>query len=128
MSYEEALKCISIPASADLSAHQFKIVQQTTTGAALAVATGDVVGVLQNKPGALGRACEVAVGGISKVLCRTTLAVGDLVTSDANGIGTAAVASSVATPCIGRAMSAVSSTVAGGVMASVLLDKETLIR
>lgn len=129
MAYEESLGSITITASGDLSAHQFKIMQQTTTGAALASATSDVVGVLQNKPAALGRASEVAYSGISKVLCRSTIAVGDLVASSSVGIGTAVVigASSVATFCIGRLVDvAVATTEAGGVMASVLLDQQTL--
>lgn len=127
MAFKESLLSITREASADLSAHQFKLMQLDANGrVALAGATSEIIGILQNKPSALGRAAEIGVSGVSKCQVRSTVAPGALVTADANGLGTAAVASSIATPCIGRALETVSSTSA--IVVPVLIDKETLIR
>ncbi len=127
MAFKEALVSISREASGDLSAHQFKLMQLDANGrVALADATSEIIGILQNKPSALGRLAEVGVGGVSKCQVLSTIVPGGLVTSSTVGIGTAAVASSIATPCIGRTLDDVSSSIA--VVASVLIDKETLIR
>jgi len=45
---------ISIPASADLSAYQFRAMKLGSTGLALPSAGGDVVGILQDAPSAAG--------------------------------------------------------------------------
>jgi hypothetical protein len=124
MAYEEALTCISRSAAADLSAHQFKFVQQTTTGVNLANATSDVLGVLQDKPAALGRACSVAIAGVSKLWCNSTggIAAGDVIASSSVGLGVLAAASTAsATFGIGEAMEALSSGVTA--IISVAIDK-----
>lgn len=73
-------------ASADLSAHQYKIVKESATGVAVASATDlNQVGVLQDKPTAAGQACNVRWTGLSKVRYGGTVARGDRLTSDANG-------------------------------------------
>jgi len=127
MAFKEALVSITREASGDLSAHQFKLMQLDANGrVALANATSEIIGILQNKPSALGRAAEVGVAGVSKCQVLSTIAPGGLVTSSTVGIGTAAVASSIATPCIGLTLDTVSSSIA--VVASVLIDRQTLIR
>lgn len=130
MAYEEILKTISAEAAADLSAHQFKIVQQTTTGINLANATSDLLGVLQDKPAALGRAGSVAVAGVTKLKCTaaaagTAIAAGDLLASSTVGLGVKAAAStSVNVNIIGEAMEALST--GNSATLSVLLDKRIL--
>ncbi len=82
---------LSLPAAADLSASQFKIVTVDSNGrAALAGATTLGVGVLQNKPAALGQAATVAFGGISKVVAGGSITAGARITSDASGNAIAA--------------------------------------
>jgi hypothetical protein len=77
---------VTLIASADLSAQQFRIVKLTSTGVAVANATDlNQVGVLQDKPAALGIACNVRWNGVSKVRYGGNVAIGDRLTSDANG-------------------------------------------
>lgn len=74
-------------ASADLSSHQYKIVKEGASGVAVANATDlNQIGVLQDKPTAAGQACNVRWAGISKVRYGGTIARGDRLTSDANGL------------------------------------------
>jgi hypothetical protein len=65
---------ISLEAAADLSALQYTFVKRDTNGRAVAVAaaTDIPIGILQNKPKALGQMAEIVVIGISKVLVTTT--------------------------------------------------------
>jgi hypothetical protein len=91
MATENSLISVSLPAAADLSAAQYKIVQINASGqAALANATSLAVGVLQNKPSAAGRIATVAIYGSTKVVAGGTIAAGARVTSDANGNAIAA--------------------------------------
>lgn len=91
MATENNLTSISLPAAADLSAAQYKIVQVNSSGqAALANATSMTVGVLQNKPSAAGRVATVAIHGVSKVVAGGAITAGARVTSDANGNAVAA--------------------------------------
>lgn len=85
MATDNRLISISVPASADLSASQFRFLQVNSSGqAALAGATGIAVGVLQNKPPAAGRPATMGYTGVSKVIAGGTVAAGARVTSDAN--------------------------------------------
>lgn len=87
MSVDNTKTLISLTASADLSAAQFKIVKLTSTGTAVANATDlNQIGVQQDKPSALGIATTVAIEGVSKVKLGGTVAAGDRLTSDANGL------------------------------------------
>ena len=82
---------ISLPSSADLSASQFCAVGVDSSGE-VALAQGNtspagvVIGILQNKPSAQGRAALVQINGISKFKAGGALAtLGTKVTSTAAG-------------------------------------------
>lgn len=80
---------VSIPASGDLSSHQFKFVLTNSSGQAALVASagGDADGVLMNKPAAAARPAKVAVAGVAKVTVgANTVTAGDKVQADANGL------------------------------------------
>lgn len=86
MAIEEALQTISLEAAADLSASQYCFVKVDSNGRAALAGDGDSpIGVLQDKPGALGRACCVAVGGKSKVQAGGSVTKGGRVAVGANG-------------------------------------------
>jgi len=83
VAYEIPGRTITLEAAADLSASQFHFVGVNSAGkAALAIlstGTGDVLGILQNKPIA-GQAASIMIDGVSKVVSQgSTLAAGDLV-------------------------------------------------
>lgn len=93
MSYYESNVCITLEASADLSADQYKFVTLGATGIAVnTVAGGACLGVLDTKPNALGVAGAVAVGGVTKVKAGAAVARGADVQSDATGLAITAVA------------------------------------
>ena len=86
MAFHEDLTSVSIEAGGDLSADQYKFVAVAADGQVDVAGNGvAVTGVLQNKPAAAGRAAEVGISGISKVLAGGTVAAGDDVASDASG-------------------------------------------
>ena len=75
-----------LKASADLSAYQFYGVKISATDFTVEPATAAAVdGILQNKPAAAGRACQVRVSGASQVELGGTVAAGDKATTDSNG-------------------------------------------
>lgn len=91
MAFDNSVQSVSLPAAADLSAAQFKLLTVNSSGnAALAGATSLVVGVLQNKPDAAGKAATVAYAGVSKVVAGGSITAGARVTADANGAAVAA--------------------------------------
>ena len=70
-----------LEANADLSSDQHKIVKMTTTKLRVALASVDgevVLGILQNKPSAAGKAATVVCLGVSKVVAGEALVAGDL--------------------------------------------------
>lgn len=73
-------------AAADLDTKQYFIVRLDTNGKAVlaAGATGLLIGVLQNEPKS-GEGALVRFVGTTKVKAGGTIAIGDYVTSDANG-------------------------------------------
>lgn len=88
MAVENKLLTMSQPASGDLSASQYCGVTINSSGQVAVVgapAGADAVGILQDKPTAQGNACNVAFGGVSKVLCGGTIAIGTRFSFDANG-------------------------------------------
>lgn len=86
MAIEEALQTVSFDAAADLSASQYCFVKVDSNGRAALAGDGDSpVGVLQDKPGALGRACSVGTLGKTKVLAGGSVTKGGRVTVGANG-------------------------------------------
>lgn len=91
MAYENATVTITVPAAADLSTHQYKLVTVNSSGqVALGTATTLIVGALQNKPTAAGQAATVCWAGVSKVVAAGVITAGARVTSDANGLAIAA--------------------------------------
>lgn len=76
-------------ADANLAAHAGKIMQKTTVADEVALATAQtqvLIGVLQNKPGAAGRAATVQVAGVAKVEAGAGITVGDVLTADGAGL------------------------------------------
>jgi len=75
-----------LKASADLSAYQHYGVKISTTDFTVEPATAAAVdGILQNKPAAEGRACQVRISGVSKVELGGTVVAADKATTDSNG-------------------------------------------
>jgi len=90
MAYEIPGRTITLEASTDLSAYQFRFVGVDSAGkAALAItSTGDadVLGILQNKPTA-GQAASIMIDGVSKIVAAgSTMSAGDLVTNSTAGL------------------------------------------
>jgi hypothetical protein len=94
MAQDENVQKLSIAASADLSASQFKLVELSSGKAAIANASTDIViGVLLNKPTAVDMAAEIAIGGRSKCLAGAAVVTpGTQVMTDATGRAIAATA------------------------------------
>ena len=105
MPVDRDLKCISYPASGDLSAGQFRIVAIDANGrVGLANGTVDkVVGILQNKPSALGQAAQVAIGGVSRCVAGASVAPGDFIVANAQGFALAGAGAT--SQVVGRAVS-----------------------
>lgn len=87
MAYEIPGFSHTLPAAADLSAHQFKFVKLNTSGqiAAIAAATDIPFGVLQDKPDAAGEPGLVTMLGITKLQGDADLAKGDQIGTSADG-------------------------------------------
>ncbi len=104
MAYEQGLRNIGVPASADLSASQFCFMTINSSGQlALPTAGGDADGILQDKPNAAAVQGELAIGGVSKAVVGTGgVTAGDLVAVDAAGKVVTAVTGN---KIVGRALS-----------------------
>jgi hypothetical protein len=87
MAWESDLKCQTYEAGADLSASQFRFVEQGTDAkVTLCNAATDVpCGVLQDKPSASGQACSVAFGGFTKLVAGAVIDEGDQLGTDTQG-------------------------------------------
>lgn len=81
---------ISLIASGDLSSHRYKFVKMTSTGVALAGDGERFIGILQNKPAALGEEASVMINGKSKVVQAGSLTIGASVAPDGSGLASAA--------------------------------------
>lgn len=82
MAYEVPSLMITVEAGSDLSSDQFKIVALASDGQIDVVTTTStlpVLGVLQNKPSAAGKAAEVMTSGVSKMIAGETIAPGEFV-------------------------------------------------
>jgi hypothetical protein len=91
MAYEERLTNISVPASGDLTASQYRFMQINSSGKlALSGTAGRPDGVLQDDPDADGVPGALAIAGVSKVVAGAALAAGLDVTSDSTGRAVAA--------------------------------------
>lgn len=114
---------VSLEAAADLSTHQYKLVK--VTGAMqvniATAATDFAVGVLQNKPSAVGQSATVQCAGISKLIAGAAVAAGDRVTADSTG-------RAVATTTAGNKVFgiALTATSAAGQIVSVLLVRDNV--
>jgi hypothetical protein len=124
MTVEQALTCVSYPASADLSAKQFFCVNLASDGE-VQVATGGakVTGILQDNPAAVGRAAAVAIAGIPKVaaqaLAGESIAVGDILI--ASSIGKAIKGTTGGTAFVfGRAAEALTTAVSAAIISCQL--------
>lgn len=118
--YEQNLRPIAVPASGDLSTKQFYVVDLDGS-ANIAVQTsvgGKAIGILQDKPSALGQPGEVAVSGmVSKAAAGAAYAAGAELMADGTGRLITAVGSA-GNFVIARAMAAAG---AAGVIQTVLL-------
>ncbi len=86
MAVEQPIGKISLDAAADFTGNQFYAVKIDASGdAALAGAGERAIGILQNTPGAAGRASEITTDGKSKAILGGSVTAGDALTSDANG-------------------------------------------
>lgn len=96
----------SQPASADLSAHQFKVVVfDAAPELALAGATAGPGFVLQDKPNAQGTNGTILLGGKGKVIIGASVDAGDYLTTDSGGLAvTAAPATGVNDEVFGIAL------------------------
>ena len=123
MAYSEGTVSITLPASTDLSASQYCFVAIDTSGeVALSGDNGNPVGILQNKPDAQGRAAEVLIQGVSKLVSSSaTFRAGYNMGSAASGQGKETVSSSYRNGVIIESASAV------GDIVSVLFQKNGLV-
>lgn len=75
-----------LKASTDLSAYQHHGVKISATNFTAEPATAVAVdGILQNKPAAAGRACQIRISGVSKVELGGAVTAGNKATTDLNG-------------------------------------------
>ena len=97
-------------------AKQYHFVKVTGVGqCGLAAATGDVVGVLQNKPQGTGQAATVGFHGVSRVVSSVAITAGDPIYSSAGGQA----AKTGTGPRVGTALS---TTANAGEIVNVLLS------
>jgi len=86
MSTQKVLLSTSFPASADLSAQQYRaVILDGSQQLAVAGAGGAAIGILQDKPSAAGDYGTVAQIGLSKAIAGGAISAGDRLASDANG-------------------------------------------
>ena len=87
MSIEEQVKILGLPAAADYSGHQYCCVKSVAGVATLCGSQGeDGIGILQNKPDAVGKTASIAMLNSSmviKVKLGATVAADALVTPEA---------------------------------------------
>jgi hypothetical protein len=120
MSFEIPGQLITLPASADLSASQFRAMVTSSGQLAVAGAGVDIVGVLQDKPDAAGREGAIMVDGVSKMVAGAAVTQDAAVMSDATGRAIDATATNKG---IGIALQAASA--AGEIIAVLLKDLGT---
>jgi Uncharacterized conserved protein (DUF2190) len=132
MAYEESLRSITLNADSSIGIYtgvpgqpgspdphggkQYHFVKVTGVHqCGLAAATGDVVGVLQNKPQGTGQAATVAIAGVSKVVSDVAITAGDPIYASAD----AQAAKTGTGPRVGTALS---TTANPGELVNVLLS------
>ena len=90
MASEQDQISITLKAEADLSAMQYRAIKMTNEGyGTMALGTADVViGILQNKPTAYGRAAKVCIAGHTKAVAGdSSVAAGEYVAVFPGGPG-----------------------------------------
>lgn len=88
MSQVELPVSITVPSSGDLSASLYRFVSLNGSGQAVVTGAGaDAIGILTNKPTALGQAAEVQILGRAKLVAGGTIASQARVASTASGAG-----------------------------------------
>lgn len=91
MATVNATVAISLIASADLTANQFRFVDVNSSGETVAITAtgGRIVGLQEDKPGeatgVAGETSEVSISGVVKVIAGATVAAGKEVKSDDEG-------------------------------------------
>ena len=86
MATEDGVRCITLPASGDLSSSQYYFGAINTSGQVAACGDGAKAdGVIYNDPAAAGRATALAITGRMKVVAGSAVTVGDDVSSDSSG-------------------------------------------
>lgn len=116
MAYEIPGFSFTLPASTGVNGAQFRFVSINASGEAAFAAGAGAVGVMTNKPDGDGIAATIVNNGIVKVeAAGSTVAVGDLVTSDSSGRAAAA----TSTNALGRVV--LGSSGSTGRVLSVLL-------
>jgi hypothetical protein len=90
MAIEYTGQLITLEANGDLSASQYRLLNVLVGTVDLRVEVEDtdtlfVVGVLQNKPAAAGRAATVQINGVSRAVASTAINAGALVTPTTGG-------------------------------------------
>lgn len=120
MALKESQVNVTLEASGDLSAQQYRAVVVDSNGqAAVAGAAVVIDGVLQNNPAAIGRAATVAISGVVKMKCGGAVTNGGPVTTDASGD---IVNAATGNPIVGIALATGSS---GGIIPVLLGYKGT---
>lgn len=97
MAYNNRQSAMAFPANADLSSHQFKIVELLATGLVDISDLRAGFGVLQNIPES-GEAATVVTDGETKCMAGGTVAIGDSIHCVASGGWGGAVTSGSLTP------------------------------
>lgn len=115
MAFSQALQCLSIPVSADMTNKQFYIVKGSTTSVTLCTAGVQPIGVCVDTPAASGRPGNIAISGVCKVVAGAAITAGAYVASDSSGKAVTAASADFA---LGIARSAAA---ADGDVISVLL-------
>jgi len=87
MAVENIGQSFSLEANTDLSAAQYRFVQVINERIGVTLSSGNVsIGVLQNKPDALGQAATVwGTGSVSKVIAGENITAGDDIMSHTDG-------------------------------------------
>ena len=87
MATENVLTNVSLEASGDLSADQYRGVKLASDGEVqVCDSNGEqAYGVLQNDPDAVGKAATVCIAGLTKAQAGGSISIGDSVAVDADG-------------------------------------------
>lgn len=100
--YEESLVRLSVEASADLSASQYRYMVVNASGQLAAASAGAKAdGILQDKPAAAGRAGSLGISGVSKVEAGAAFTAGDDLAVGTSGKAVLATTGDIV---VGRAM------------------------